>query len=757
MNLEALGKARYIGVRHHSPRATAALREFLDTTRPEAVLVEGPEDATPLIEILVDPETRPPVAILGYRTVGSRQSTLWPFATYSPEYEAVRWAHEHRRHASFIDLPVSRTLPYCDDDLPVHENDSSSPYLDLATDQGYRSFEEWWEARFEAPAHSPEHFARVIEAFATWSRGLRSDTIDRTRNAWMARAVSDTIESRGIPPERVAVVMGAAHVSAFLAGDLHPEAVNEAPDPVESEVTLIPFSYPRLAEQLGYGAGNRAPLYYQRAHEAGCDYRRASLEALLDIAQNLRLRGFAVSLADTIEAYRLALRLSEMRDKPQPGLDEVREAAIATMFRGETALVDQMLWSTAVGSHVGRVASRIGRNSLQQEFWHEVRSRRLPQQDTPESFTLHLHNEVEIGTSVFLHRLRIADIPYAIFIGSRTSFGGTNEAAGGVEALRRVRENWEAQWTPSTDVALAERIALGDSLRQVATRRLTERLGSATSTGAAADVLLESVVADCPATATSALEACDRFAATDDDLPSLARACQSLSGLASFGTSRAIGSGGDEAVSQLCVKTFDRGILRVAGACQVDDSAVDPIKAALHAMHEVATSQQLVDREAWFAAARGVVDSFAVNPALSGVLTGLLYLAQQIEDEALALILEQRLSETGHPERAAGFLQGFLEVNALVLVRNRRLVQILDAFLAALPADAFRGDLPVLRRAFASLGATERRYLLENLLAIRQISQSATAVKEIMAISDEALEKIDSEVSSALDDLDDLL
>src|SRR5215470_11580453 len=137
----------------------------------------------------------------------------------------------------------------------------------------------------------------------------------------------------------------------------------DLPRQIDSAATLIPFSFPRLAEQLGYGAGNRAPQYYQRAHDAGCSFRRATLEVLVELSDHLRLRGFMASLADTIEAYRLACMLADLRGKQGPGLDEVREATIATMCRGDATHVDGFLWSTIVGRGVGKVASRIGKNS----------------------------------------------------------------------------------------------------------------------------------------------------------------------------------------------------------------------------------------------------------------------------------------------------------------------------------------------------------------------------------------------------------
>ena len=80
---------------------------------------------------------------------------------------------------------------------------------------------------------------------------------------------------------------------------------------------------------------------------------------------------------------------------------------------------------------------------------------------TPE-FVLKLGDPLQVESSIFLHRLRVADIPYASFQGS--SGRGVPEEAGGVGALGRVREAWQAQWTPATDVALVERmgnVALG--------------------------------------------------------------------------------------------------------------------------------------------------------------------------------------------------------------------------------------------------------------------------------------------------------
>jgi hypothetical protein len=768
-------------VRHHSPRTTHVLRRFLDDVKPALVLIEGPCDADPLIEVVLDPETVPPVAILGYRTDGTPGSVLYPFATYSPEYAALAWAKERGVPARFCDMSIGQSLAYdrrapeeARDDESIEEDEHAGeepvepageaierpPRLEeqAARAHGFRSFEELWEAWFEAPAYDPDGFRDALIAYAEIVRAQGGPILHRARDALITRKTREAIEA-GTPANRIALVVGAAHAAAFAAGDVDPTLEDLLVGSVACASTLIPYSFPRLAEQTGYGAGNRAPRYYQRAHDADCSFRRATLEVLIDFAEHLRLRGFSASLADVIEAYRLACMLAQIRGKTEPGLDEVREATIATLCRGEAQHVDGLLWSTVIGKSVGKVASRVGKNSLQEEFWREIEERRLPRSDEPESFVLKLNDPVQVETSVFLHRLRIADVPYATYSGAQT--GPSMRAAdepGGHAALARVRENWQAQWTPSTDVALVERIVLGETLSEVVTRVLEERLRAVTTTGGAADVLLEAVVTGVPRVIPEALLACDRFASTDDDIASLARACRALSGLVSYGTSRAKSSIGDDAIPELASKTFARAVLRLRPSCIGDDEAVRAALEAMRILHEIALAFPIVDAEAWFQESSSLARDFVVHGACAGMATGLLYLAEKLGEEDVALVVQQRLSDVTAPEPAAQFLSGFFEVNAIVLVKSRPVVAALDAFLVGIDRDRFKDTLPLLRRAFGALGATERRYLLENLLAIRKIGAHAKEAAQVLAAKDvEQLKEINEDLGKVMDDLDDLL
>jgi hypothetical protein len=765
-------ESQLFGVRHHSPRACVVLRALLDRVRPDAVLIEGPADATPLIPLLAAADTVPPVALLAYRTDGQPGSSAWPFVAYSPELVALRWAVEHDKSVRFIDITSGQSLASAKPEETEEEDEEEEGadtgaareepdgYDLIARRSGFRSFEEFWEARFEAPAHAERGFRDAMGAFAEVVRhaGPRV-AYHRARDAVMRAAIDAEIDA-GVDPRRLVAVLGAAHATAILAGDVDPAGASQFTEAVPTQLTLIPYSFPRLAEQLGYGAGNRAPLFHQRAHDAGCDYRRATLESLVDFTDHLRLRGFGVSLADTLEAYRLACTLADMRKKSGPGIDEVRDATIATLCRGEAAHVDGFLWPTLVGKGIGKVAKGVAKNSLQEEFWRSVAAFKLPRTDEPEAVSLRLSDPVHVDISVFLHRLRVLGVPYAVTAGTTTKKGRAAPPDTGYKALSRVREAWECQWTPATELGLIESIVHGESLLAGAERRLDARLAEARSAGAASDVLVDAVMTSAMGTVARALMRCESLAAHDDDLRSLAAACRALAGVVAYGSSREALGLDETVLSPLLARTFARATLRLASACDASAEEAPTITEAMRVLQEIALTHRTVDAAAWIDAVRAVAESYTVHPRCAGAGVGLLLLASKWDDEELGRVVRLRVGAAGEPDKAADFLAGFLEVNALAVVKSAVVVEILDGYIRSLDDEAFRQAAPMLRRAFADLGKTERRYLVETLLAAggyAKRSAAGAAARVVVEKDDAALRAAGDEIAKAMDDLEDLL
>src|SRR5262249_22296723 len=103
-------RVHLFGIRHHGPGSAASLIAALDALRPDAVLIEGPPEADPLIRYAAAPGMHPPLALLAYAVDDPSSSVFFPFAVFSPEWQAMRWALREQRPVRFIDWPAAMSL-----------------------------------------------------------------------------------------------------------------------------------------------------------------------------------------------------------------------------------------------------------------------------------------------------------------------------------------------------------------------------------------------------------------------------------------------------------------------------------------------------------------------------------------------------------------------------------------------------------------------------------------------------------------------
>src|SRR2546423_12491433 len=93
------------GIRHHGPGSARSLVGALEELKPDCVLIEGPPDAQGMIELARSDELVPPVAILVYVPDDPKRAVFYPFAVFSPEWQAIRYALKREIPVRFIDLP----------------------------------------------------------------------------------------------------------------------------------------------------------------------------------------------------------------------------------------------------------------------------------------------------------------------------------------------------------------------------------------------------------------------------------------------------------------------------------------------------------------------------------------------------------------------------------------------------------------------------------------------------------------------------
>ncbi|MFK0258151.1 DUF5682 family protein [Streptomyces sp. NPDC090445] len=247
--VEALAASRtpyLLGVRHHSPALAAVVPALLDAAGAEVVCIELPARFQPWLEHLADPETQAPVALAGTGSDG--RLAFYPFADFSPELAAIRWARAHGAEVLCCDLPLSDpgwTLrgPAGPDaaaepgpDAPLEAAPAAEPATGTGTGTGTgsgprgrsyagalsaagtgRDGDDLWDRAVEvlAPGCTPEAVRRAALGVG-WA--LRQDAaaavpaVDLAREARM-RAVIAAAAAGG---RRVAAVIGAFHAPALL-------------------------------------------------------------------------------------------------------------------------------------------------------------------------------------------------------------------------------------------------------------------------------------------------------------------------------------------------------------------------------------------------------------------------------------------------------------------------------------------------------------------------------------------------------------
>ncbi|MEF9963487.1 MAG: DUF5682 family protein [Comamonas sp.] len=100
----------FFGIRHHGPGCARSLLQALAQLQPDCLLVEGPPEGEALLPMLRSAELRPPVAMLVYMQDEPSQAAFYPFAEFSPEWQALQWASEQGVVTRFIDLPQTHAM-----------------------------------------------------------------------------------------------------------------------------------------------------------------------------------------------------------------------------------------------------------------------------------------------------------------------------------------------------------------------------------------------------------------------------------------------------------------------------------------------------------------------------------------------------------------------------------------------------------------------------------------------------------------------
>lgn len=762
---------RVFGVRHLSPAGAFHLQTVLDELQPTAVLVEGPADATPQLQHLIHKESRPPVAILAYTRERPVRSILYPLAPYSPEWIALTWGLRHKVETRFIDLPAAVFLDLHHTAAEEQPTEPVSPseaadqsrlasehtraYLDdpwtaIAELSGDPDHETWWERHFEHTT-DPISYIHQIHVFGRGLRSLRqlnSDDENLVREAYMRRCIREVLD-KGHKPDKVLVICGAFHSTALREDlpamtDKEVKALRSAP----CSLTLMPYSYKRLSSQSGYGAGNHAPMYYQRLFEerqAG-QADRLTPHFLTELVHSLRKAGHIRSAAEVIEAVRLSHSLATLADSPAPCLRDIRDAATCLLGRGEFEVIREAITDLEIGSKVGKLPKGVARTAIQDDFYFQLEELNLDKylSDKAQELTLDLREDRFVKSkeaafrdrnrSTFLHRLLTLEVAF-----------GQKEKARQDQATWK--EVWQLRWTPDSEIQLIENSLLADTVELAAAFHLSDRLRECTKIDEAASIVKEAVVCELADALEDARRRLQAMAVEAFGFVNLAQAVAELAEVISYGSVRKFDP---EPLKPLLSQLFLRATLAVRDACLCDDATGrEKMQPAIVRLNEVAqTMPELVDASRW----NRELDAIAANDALNAYLSGfvLSMILNRVDEAQLAREVSRRLSPGIPSDVGANWFEGLVQYNRQALFLRLALWRQLDAYLVSMSEEEFRQALVPLRRAFGSFSKAEVRRVVDNLAEL-----SAESKEDLKQIPEVALsEEEEKNLSDMLGELD---
>ena len=760
-----MGSPIFFGVRHLSPAAAYRLRRALDAARPELVLVEGPSDLSGQIKWLCHPDARFPAAILAYTREPPVRTILWPFAIYSPEVQAILWAHEHGVECRFMDLPSSVFLGFREAEEPA-EADGVRPGTEEdeapTTESVYRRLETltgedhdtFWERNFEQLGESLDFqaanntFGRELRAAAVDSRRDMAETV--VREAYMKRVVARAIAS-GISPEKIFCVCGSFHVAGLEENAPMTDEEERALPRADCCATLMPYSYYRLSSRSGYGAGNRAPAYFELLWDAlnGGGVKDAAYLYLTRLAAAHRKAGNLVSSAEVIEAVRLADTLAAMRGSGYPTLSDLRDASVTTMGHGNFSELAVAAADTEIGKKIGFLPEGVTRTSVQEDFYRQLKELRLEKFRTLElqRLDLDLREKLNVKSeaaalgdlrrSFFLHRLRVLGVHFARLLPSRQE--GANWG-----------EYWELRWTPEAEIEIVESALLGDTVEGAAAFALKERADGSGDIAGAAAIFQDAFLCGMPAAAAHALSVLQGLSVDAAAIADVAETASRLSLVVRYGDLRRFDPG---PVVPLVKQLYLRACLTLADACVCDAKAAPAVAQAMDSLNTLQLSHDFLEEDRWLALLADISDRDDLNTRCSGFAMAILLERGKADEELLSREVARRLSPGVPADLGAGWFEGLAGKNRYALIARLSLWRQLDGYLSGLDEEAFRRALVFLRRAFAGFSASEKNDIAENLGEVWGANPQQAAELLMNGVTEDEKKALDSLDEFDFDDI----
>jgi hypothetical protein len=761
-------------IRHHSPACAWHLKAMLAEVKARQVLIEAPIDFEPLIPLLLDAGTRPPVAIVAFEPGSDKDETrrisYYPFSSHAPEYIALVEAWRLEARLGFIDLPAGVRLGLREaegrpDTLALsfaneRPFDTSAYTRALCRRTGCRDQNDLWDHLFETRLGSGSWraFFAAVRAYCEAVRGTISTAemaADSTlaREEHMANRVAEALRGEG----PIVVVTGGFHTPALIeaakATRRKPAKTAQARPPAARSY-LVRYGFQELDRLNGYSAGLPMPLYYERLWRAATDgagtddfWRSIAAGLLSEFSAHLRRErpGLVPPLPAIANALEQAVQLAQLRGHSGPTREDLLDAARSSFVKGEIALgtapVLDELHQFLRGQALGDVPPSAGSPPLVEtvrttarrlNFELEFASRKKRELDIYRS-------ERHRQASRFLHAMTFLETGFGARVSGPDFFRGYSEDL--------LFETWTVAWSPMVEARLIELSPLGDTIEAVAVALLQRHIAAlrddAHGRGASTAIRLLFTICQIglQERAGTILPLIETEIAADADLASVTRALSELFVL--WRARNVLGMVRSGEVERLMGVAYRRALYLLGDLKNTKEARLRDVLSGLATLREVVNSAhqetRSVDADLFSeAVARRLGDALA--PALAGAVAALAYLAGVRDTYFLVEHVRGHLG--GAYADAAdnvAALNGMVAIAPELLWRVPELLAVIDGLIGGLVDERFIAQLPHLRLAFSALNPRETDEVAARIAARRGAGAEALQSPVVYGISEEEL------------------
>lgn len=699
------------GIRHHGPGSTRRLQKALNSQKPDCILVEAPQDAEPALSHVANEKLIPPVAILVYNPQEVKQAIYLPFARFSPEWQAVKYALKNNLPVRAMDLPAGISFRQQEEltlQLPqkgegaVPDQLVQDPLGYLARLAGYTDSERWWEATFEEIEDDTGVFGAILEMMDVLRKETQSyeSKENLLREAFMRKTLRKAIRDGY---KNIAVVCGAWHAPALTDIVRFPQKMDNTIlrglKKTKVSASWIPWSYERLARNSGYGAGVVSPAWYDLLFMRRSE---TAIRWMIKVARLFRKEDLDASSAHVMEAVRLAQTLATMRGLKIAGIEELEEAAVSVICQGEQAPLALIRERLVRGDVVGKVPADIPSIPLQNDLQKSIKSARLTKEFAT-SETIHkeldLRKPANLQASQLLHRLYLLGIPWGTLKPRKETETG------------RFLERWSLKWRPGYALRIIEAGMFGNTVAE-ATLHYTRHQLQKDSELSELTALLDNVLkAGIPTLVKELVDKVREQAAVTRDVIQLMAALPDLVGVLRYGSTYQTD---EDALRLLIDELLPRIFAGLPASCvQIEEEPARGIfdhllrlQGAISVLNDTGVYKD------WWQALRRIYELLQTHALLRGLSARFLLNQRQLEVEEVAAAMSFALSSGENIEDSTRWLEGFLHGSGLLLVHQPELWGLVNQWVDELPQEKLQEFLPVLRRAFSSFSVTERQKML---------------------------------------------